>query len=201
MGRVVVNPSRELASQPSLDGNYIGNLGIVERPLLAFVSSVRVPPDLVLSALDLARDVGRAGGSVVGGFQTPLERRCLEIMLRHTGSIVICLSRKLPGFRVPGGWSRGLEQGRVLLLSTREERRPTASAGVARNRLVVDLASEVMVVHAVGGSRTYRVAADALDRGKTVYCFEHARNADLELLGAKAVSGAGAIDLIAGSHR
>ncbi len=166
----------------------IGDPGLLTRPLLGLFSSVRVPPDLILPTLDLARDLARSGTSVIGGFQTPLEKLCLKILLSHACVSIVCLSRHLSGVNLPGDWARGLDQGRLAVISSTTERRATAATGVARNSLVVDLATELFVVHAPGGSRAYFAAAQALDRGKTVSCFAHARNADLEILGAQPIN-------------
>ncbi len=67
-----------------------GNLHLLEEPLTAFFCSARCAGDLILKTYDLARSMRDAGVAVIGGFQIPMERECLRLLLRGTQPVVIC---------------------------------------------------------------------------------------------------------------
>jgi predicted Rossmann fold nucleotide-binding protein DprA/Smf involved in DNA uptake len=162
-----------------------GNREILELDLLALFSSIRTPPDLILRSLDLARRLRREL-PVIGGFQSPLERECLSLLLRGPQPVVVCLARSIEGMRLRRGWRDAIRSGRMLIISPfGASRRPTVRGALIRNRVVAALATRMMVIHARAGSRTYQTVSTSLGWGKPVYCFEHPRNVDLILLGAQ----------------
>ena len=95
------------------------------------------------------RDTGRC---VISGFHSPVEKECLQILLRGTQPIIICPARSLPR-RVPPEWQQPLAAGRLLVLSpfTARENRVTADLATRRNEFVAALANEVFIVHATAG--------------------------------------------------
>jgi hypothetical protein len=163
-----------------------GNLSLLTQPLLALFCSVRAPGSVVLRTYDLARSLRDAGVPTIGGFQSPLERECLDFLLRGTQPVVICPARGIEEMRIPDAWQAPLTEGRLLLLSpfNEKQRRPTATLAQQRNYLVAALARQIFIAHAVTGGRTYSVAKQALDWGKPVFTFDEHANTDLRLLGA-----------------
>ena len=79
-----------------------------------------------------------AGIPVVGGFQTPLEKECLRLLLRGEQPVVVCPARSIENMRIPGDWRRPLSQDRLLILSPFPPscKRPTAKLAAQRNDLV-----------------------------------------------------------------
>jgi predicted Rossmann fold nucleotide-binding protein DprA/Smf involved in DNA uptake len=165
-----------------------GNLSLLQLRLLGFHSSILTPPELVLRSLELARTLRNQGVPVVGGFQSPIERECLALLLRGSQPLVIVLARDIERMRVPVKWRDALRADRLLIVSPAvRPRRPTIRTAMQRNRFVAALADRLLVVHGRAGSRTYRTAACGIEWGREVFCFEHRRNLDLILLGAKPV--------------
>lgn len=168
-----------------------GDPALLAAPLTALFCSVRVPPELVLPAFDLARSLRDAGVPVVGGFQSPLERECLDFLLRGTQPVVLAAAREIVGMRLPPPWREAVERGRMLIVSSEPgPRRPTRSLAARRNRLVAALAERVCVVHASPGGMLRRVLVEALSRGTPVACPDHPENRDLLLMGAAPLAGA-----------
>ena len=60
----------------------IGDSEILNLEYTALFCSVRCPGDLILKTYDLARAMREAGTPVIGGFQTPMEKECLRLLLR-----------------------------------------------------------------------------------------------------------------------
>ena len=67
-----------------------GNLDILQRQKLALFCSVKCPGNLILQTYDLARALRDAGIAVIGGFHSPMEKECLELLLRGRQPVVIC---------------------------------------------------------------------------------------------------------------
>ena len=164
----------------------IGNLELLERPLLALFCSMQCPGSAIVRSYDLARELRDRGVPVIGGFHSPMEKDCLDILLRGTQPVVICPARGIERMRVPGVWRPGIAAGRILLLShfPARQRRPTRALAEQRNRMVGGLAAQFLAAHAAPGSKTERLCRDLLDAGKPGYVVD--AQADRHLLDAGA---------------
>jgi len=105
----------------------LGNLDILKRSLLGFFCSVKCPGGLILRTYDLARSLRDNGITVVGGFHSPVEKDCLDLMLRGTEPIVFCPARSIENMRIKRELKKPIESGQLLLISPFEGkvRRPT----------------------------------------------------------------------------
>jgi predicted Rossmann fold nucleotide-binding protein DprA/Smf involved in DNA uptake len=168
----------------------IGNQQILQRPVLAFFVCTRCPGDVILRVYDVARNLRDEKVPVIGGFHTPMEKECLDLLLRGTQPVVICPARSLHGMRVPSAWKTAITAGRLLLLSQFPERhrRITAELAALRNRFVADIASTILVAHAAPGSKTESFCRDLLSAGRRIHTFDLPGNADLIALGAQALA-------------
>ena len=99
------------------DTAHIGNLRLLDEPLTALFCSNRCPGDLILKTYDLARAMRDASVPVIGGFQTPMERECLGLLLRGEQPVVVCPARGIDNMRIPRDWRPALDAGRLLVLS------------------------------------------------------------------------------------
>lgn len=165
----------------------IGSAAILESRLTALFCSRRCPGDLILKTYDLARSWHEEGGAVVGGFQTPMEKECLRLLLRGRWPVAICPARGIENMRIPRDWRPGLEEGRILILSPfpAEVRRPTAKLAARRNDLVAALAERVFIAHAAPGGQTEAFARRVAASGKPLLTLDSPANANLFALGAQ----------------
>ena len=163
-----------------------GNLRLLDEPLTALFCSNRCPGDLILKTYDLARALRDAGAPVIGGFQTPLERECLRLLLRGAQPVVVCPARSIDNMRIPRNWRPALDGGRLLVLSPfpATARRPTTELAAQRNDLVADLAQRVFIAHAAPGSKTEAFAHKLTDTGKPLLTLDSLSNANLVEMGA-----------------
>ena len=138
----------------------LGNLGSLSQPATSLFCSVRYPGEAILSAYDTARKLRDEGVTVISGFQSPVEKECLRILLRGKQPIIICLPRSLVKIRIPKEWREALDAGRLLILSPFEKRprRPTLESARQRNELVAALADEVLIIHATRGGHIERIS-------------------------------------------
>ena len=169
---------------------FEGNPGLLEEPLTAFFCSIRCPGDLILKTYDLARAMREAGVPVIGGFQTPMEKECLRLLLRGQQPVVLCPARGIENMRIPADWRSALEEGRLLVLSpfSSSHRRPTSELAAQRNDLVTTLADRVFIAHAAPGGKTEAFARKVADSGKPLLTLDSPANANLLALGASPIS-------------
>ena len=173
--------------------NLKGNLSLLDEPLTALFCSNRCPGDLILKTYDLARAMRDAGVPVIGGFQTPMERECLRLLLRGNQPVVVCPARSIDNMRTPRDWRPALDEGRLLVLSPLPvtARRPTAELAAQRNDLVADLAQRVFVAHAAPGSKTEGFARKLIESGKPLLTLDSPANANMVEMGAEVVRAEG----------
>jgi len=132
----------------------LGNLDLLNLPKTALFCSARCPGKVILTTYDQAakwRDTGRC---IISGFHSPVEKECLQILLRGSQPIIICPARTLPQ-RVPPELKRPLAAGRLLILSafTATAKRVTAELAARRNEFVAALADDIFIAHATPGGR------------------------------------------------
>ena len=166
-----------------------GGLGILDKRLIGFFCSVRCPGDVVLKTYDLARMLRETDATVVGGFQSPMEKEFLDLLLRGPVSVVVCPARGLDNMRIPKSWKKPLDEGRLLLLSFFDDnvRRPTAAIAARRNVYVATLASYLLITHAEKGGKIEKLCLEALTEGKPVFTLDSPDNAHLAECGVLSV--------------
>ena len=167
-----------------------GSLRLLEEPLTALFCSNRCPGDLILKTYDLARAMRDAGAPVIGGFQTPMEKECLRLLLRGGQPVVVCPARGIENMRVPRDWRGPLQEGRLLALSPfpSTQRRPTAELAARRNDLVADLAQRVFIAHAAPSGKTEAFARKLAASGKPLLTLDSPANANLVEMEAEAIA-------------
>jgi predicted Rossmann fold nucleotide-binding protein DprA/Smf involved in DNA uptake len=180
-----------------------GNPDILERvdsgtaSSLALIASVRSPMPMLDLLLSLMRPLSEANITFVGGFHAPLERRCLDLLLKTDQQALICLARTLVAARVPSHWQHPLVEGRLLILSPfpGSLRRPTTESARVRNECVAALASGFLIPHASPRSKTELQARALVNQGRPVWTLDHPANGILLQLGARP-TGAGFLEEI-----
>ena len=81
-----------------------GNLHLRKEPMAAFFCWAQCSRDLILKTYDLARLMRDAGVAVIGGFQTPMEKECLRLLLRGNKPVGFSPSRSVENMRIPRDW-------------------------------------------------------------------------------------------------
>ncbi len=181
--------AKQVATEGFSTVTVIGNPTLLQQPLLGLFSSVRCPGDAIVRAYDLARELRDAGVPTIGGFHSPMEKECLDLLLRGQQPVVVCPARSLNGMRTPSAWRPAVQEGRLLVASPFEahHRRVTAELARQRNAFVAALSSAVLVLHAAPGGKTEQLALDALAEGARVYVAIPDRAATLLQAGAEPV--------------
>ena len=168
---------------------HLGNLPLLDEPLTALFCSNRCPGDLILKTYDIARAMRDAGVPVIGGFQTPMEKECLRLLLRGEQPVVVCPARGINNMRIPRDWRPALDDGHLLVLSPSPAnvKRPTAELAAQRNDLVASLATGIFIAHAAPGSKTEAFARRLADAGKPLLTLDSPANANLMAMEAEVI--------------
>jgi predicted Rossmann fold nucleotide-binding protein DprA/Smf involved in DNA uptake len=130
-----------------------GDVALLNSQLSALLCSQACPGEKIIEAIDLAQRWRAENRAVISGFHTPVEKECLRIFLRGSQHIVICPARGIDPFQLPDDWQRKFERGEMIIVSPFDSsiRRPTKETAEIRNKLVVDLATEVTIIYASPG--------------------------------------------------
>jgi predicted Rossmann fold nucleotide-binding protein DprA/Smf involved in DNA uptake len=168
----------------------LGNREHLSLPLLGFFCSAKCPGNLILDTYDLARALRDAGVPVIGGFHSPMERECLDLLLRGKQPVLVCPARSIHRMRIPQLWKAPLDDGRLLVLSrfSEKQRNATAELAARRNQFVAALADQVFIVHAATGSKTETFCRELLAQDKSVLTIDRPENRSLLDLGVEALA-------------
>ncbi|NJD66048.1 MAG: hypothetical protein FIB00_12580 [Chloroflexi bacterium] len=169
-----------------------GERRLLQSPLLGLVSSVQCPGSVIVQLLDAMRAVRSAGITVVGGFHSPVERECLELLLAGTQPIVLVQARATG--RLSAALRNAMNDGRLAVLSPTVPgaARMSRALATARNELVDQLAAALLVPYAAPGGATEQLVERTLLAGKDVLTIADPSNSHIVTAGARAVTPAGA---------
>lgn len=121
--------------------------------------SARTPGGAILRAYDFSRRLRDQGVTVISGFHSPIERECLEILLRGKQPIIVCPARAMDSMRTPSGCRAAFDAGRILFLSifAKEPKRVTKDSALCRNEFVAALADDAYIAHIEAGGKTAHI--------------------------------------------
>ena len=131
-----------------------GETALLAEPLLGLIASRECPGHALLETLDRVPEWVKAGRVIVSGFHSPLEQQVLRSALRRKGRVVKVLARGMTDYRPAPDEREPLTTGRMLVITACPPalRRTTRETALARNRLVLALASEIVVPHVADDS-------------------------------------------------
>lgn len=132
----------------------LGNGTLLAAPLLGLFCSRECPGHVLLETLDRVPEWVKAGRVIISGFHSPLEQQVLRSVLRRKGRLVKVLARGMTEYRPQPEEREPLTTGRMLVITAcaAEVRRTTRETALARTRLVLALASEIVVPYVADDS-------------------------------------------------
>jgi predicted Rossmann fold nucleotide-binding protein DprA/Smf involved in DNA uptake len=202
MKRVPTPTAGVTAWKVTLDGvgvQGVGDQTILRRKCLGLICSVQCPGSVVIKTFDAIRELRDAGVVVAGGFHSPMEKECLEFLLRGEQPVIVVLAKGLGRPHLPDPWRTGIDAGRLLVLAPFRDdvRRTTKVHAQARNEFIVARSAAVLIPHASPGGKAEAIARTVVERGKALYTFDAEENQGLFALGARSFEpGALAADWI-----
>ena len=135
-----------------------GETALLDEPLLGLIASRECPGHVLLETLERVPEWVKAGRVIVSGFHSPLEQQVLRSLLRRKGRAVKVLARgfgdQCADYRPTPIEREPLTSGRMLVISALAPSvtRTTRATALVRNRLVLALASEIIVPYVAAGS-------------------------------------------------
>ena len=167
----------------------IGNPNILQNKTLAIFSSIKCPGKIILKTYDMMRQLRDSDMTVISGFHSPMERECLNILLRQKQPVIICPARSIEGMRIKKEYKTALKEGRVLILSPfgKKHNRISSELSNKRNLFIKDIADEVLVPYAAPGSKTETLCVDLIKKGKNIKTFKSEYNKRLIELGIETI--------------
>ncbi len=147
----------------------LGCQNLLRLPMTAFFASRQCPGTAIRAAMDWALQQARAKNVVIGGFHSSLEQSVLNVLIAAYSPLVAVLARPLEGARLPHEWAEPLEQDHMAVVSAATAAvRLTGELAAARNNLVAQLASQIMVAHASLGGALEGLGAQWQAEGRQV---------------------------------
>lgn len=131
-----------------------GGTALLAEPLLGLIASRECPGHVLLETLDRVPEWVKVGRVIVSGFHSPLEQQVLRSALRRKGRVVKVLARGMSDYHPTAEERELLAAGRMLVITAcpPEVRRTTRDTALARNRLVLALASEIVAPYLAADS-------------------------------------------------
>lgn len=155
--------------------SLVGDSALLSQRKTALFCSTICPGETVLQARTMAQKLVDDDVATIGGFHSPVEKECLQILLGGKQPIIICLLRALSdSTRIPAELQPALDFGRLLLVSCFEKpRRPDKATAEKRNKLVAALSDEILIIHAEPGGNVERMSDLAQHWGVPRYKSAH----------------------------
>jgi len=168
----------------------LGNLAVLNQQKLAVFCSANCPAEIISQTRDLIEKLADARIAVIGGFHSPVERECLNILLRGVPPIIVFPARSLVKLRIRREHNEPLEKGRLLYLSFFRSHRHRSDVEMAsrRNHLAAALADKILVPFAAPGSKTEGLCRELIAWDKPVFTVANEANQNLVRLGAQPVA-------------
>lgn len=143
----------------------IGPVALLANRRTALFCSAQTPGEAILRAHDTARRMRDKGVTLISGFHSPIEKECLQILLRGKQPIIVCPARAIEAMRIPGDCRAAFDADRILFLSpfTNQPARVTKESALRRNEVVAALADEAYVAHMESGGKTDRIVKKLIE--------------------------------------
>ncbi len=134
---------------------------------------------------------------MIGGFHSPIEKDCLDLLLHGTQPVIICPARNIQNMRIMKKYRHPLDDGRLLFMSPFEgnQRRNSVKTSQFRNLFVAALSEQVFVAHAEPGGKTENLCRGILSWKKSINTFDSDHNKNLIAMGAQPIGTGGASGL------
>jgi predicted Rossmann fold nucleotide-binding protein DprA/Smf involved in DNA uptake len=170
--------------------NLLGEPQVLQRVQLGLICSVSCPGSVVIKTYDAIRELRDAGVVVAGGFHSPMERECLDFLLRGAQPVSLCPACGLASFSLDPQQQEAVERARLLVVSIfgPDDTPATTALALRRNKFVAALAGAVFVPHAAPGGKAEATARHAIGWRRKVLTFDDEQNTHLVELGVKPAS-------------
>lgn len=143
----------------------IGDLNLLSGEKSAFLCSSKLSPSAILKCYDWAVKQRNEGKCVISGFHSRIEKDVFNYLISGKQPIIILLARGMYKAVCPE-WKKAIDEGRLLIITPFKENVIRASSRKAeiRNRLMVDLANEIVVGYVSKGGKLEKLLSEVNDK-------------------------------------
>ncbi|GBD95744.1 MAG TPA: hypothetical protein ENG83_04480 [Nitrospirae bacterium] len=176
---------KHLAADVPKTINAIGNPDILQNKTLAIFNSIKCPGKIIIKTYEYIRQLRESNITVIGGFHSPLEQECLNILLKGKQPVILCPARSIETMRIKKEFKKPIDEGGFLILSPFSFNHNRISSGRAdkRNHFAAAIADKIVIPYAAPGSKTESLCNEWIKKGKTVFTFNSDYNKNLLDLG------------------
>ena len=142
----------------------LGNTELLKLRKIAFLCSREIPATAVLKCYDWAIEQRENGNCVISGFHSKIEKDVFHYLLAGTQPVIMALARGMKD-KIEPELKTAIDSGRLLIVTPFENSVKHISEETAekRNRLMIELADEIVVGYASkGGMLESMLAPDYL---------------------------------------
>jgi len=138
----------------------LGNLELIKLHKVAFLCSRKCPEAAALKSCWWADQQRDQGACVISGYHSPIEKKVLGRLLKGSQPIIIALAKGLQ--KLDPELSAHIEAGRLLIITRYADSVSHACEAKCfqRNRLMMDLADEIVIAHASAGGNLERLSGE-----------------------------------------
>ena len=122
----------------------LGNTDLWERHLVAFFASRSVTPEAENRCIAWAKSMCKTDSVIISGFHSPLEKRVFCLLLEHKHPVILFLGRAMYK-RIPTEYQEAIGEGRMLIVSVRNNCRHSNDSAETRNWNVARFADEIFM--------------------------------------------------------
>jgi predicted Rossmann fold nucleotide-binding protein DprA/Smf involved in DNA uptake len=143
----------------------LGNTDLLQQHKVAFLCSRKCPAAVVLKSFDWAIEQREKGVCVISGFHSRIEKDVLHYLLKGTQSVILALARGMMQ-KWPPEIKAALDTNRLLIITRYANSVTHASEETCyqRNRLMLDLADEIVIGYASPGGNLERLCRENLGK-------------------------------------
>jgi predicted Rossmann fold nucleotide-binding protein DprA/Smf involved in DNA uptake len=142
----------------------LGNLQLLNLHKIAFLCSRQSPEKAALNSYRWADEQREKGVCVISGYHSPIEKGVLCRLLQGTQPIIIVLAKGLQKLEAELG--DPIAAGRLLVLTRYADSVSHACEAkcLQRNRMMMDLADEIVIAHASAGGNLEKLSGEYLGK-------------------------------------
>jgi len=142
----------------------LGDLQLLDLYKVAFLCSRKCPESAMLNSYRWAEAQREQGVCVISGYHSPVEKGVLCRLLLGSQPIIIALAQGLK--KLDPAWELPIAAGRLLVVTRYADSVSHADEAKCfqRNRMMMELADEVVIAHVSAGGSLERLSSDYLGK-------------------------------------
>lgn len=147
--------------------SFIGNTDLLNKSKTAFLCSRQVESTAVMRCYDWATEQQGKDVCVISGFQSPIEKDVLHFLLRCRIPVIMVLGRKMYS-TLPSDLQQALDDNRLLIISTSDASRQSASTIRQRNLYILHHSDQIVFGHITPNGTLAHLAQEAKQLNKPI---------------------------------